>query len=69
MLNLERPSRLFYFIKVESGHLDELDSFIKLRIGLAGYDIHGMASINQCLTQIAEVNSLATTVRVAAITE
>src|SRR5690606_39946016 len=57
------------FNKVEAGHLDQVDPWVEVGVGLSGDYIHAVARIDQCLAQVLDVNTLAASIGMAAIAQ
>ena len=54
-----QPERIGFPVQVEARHWCQADIFLKLRIGLAGEDVHGVPQSHQFTTQVTHIHALA----------
>ena len=62
------PERIGLAVEVQAGHLGQSDPRVEdLGIGLAGEHLHVMAQFHQARAEMADIDALATAVRLAAV--
>ena len=68
LADVRNPERIRFAVQIEARYLGEPDSGIEdLGVGLSGEDLDLVAEFDETPTQVADVNALATAVRLTAV--
>ena len=67
LAQVRHPERVGLAVEVEARHLGQPDALVELGVGLAGEDLDLVAEADQLATEVADVDALATAVRLAPV--